>query len=1280
MSQLLIFLLLIIFAVVFAVFLFRYLYWNDITQSKYYPFANLPEISISEQPKFIANHLLSILTNQPGVDADQNMLNGSYKRYPLGKKMQPTSIVAVDAALNNFPYFTSWAIEVDVDAWNFVWDDSGSSYFVTTVNLLATPIVCIKGEFPRARYMSIYSYVGPDQTKSGDKLFGQAPTANSEKRCNASLKSGDDACAGLRDYEIEPDEGSVNPFRSPCLDTDDKFYTIYLKSPYYDGPLPKSKNIIPLSIYGAKTAIILYRLYSSFNPKDCSSKYYWSNIAFDTRGCSKDGKYVPTNDGGTVNRQLDKTDKTCKMGDSVCYNQCIADRLGHSKVEACHEFLGNNLYCICDNKTNPCYKEIDDIVKYCTNGHGDVDNFCAKRPLSYFNSCIDKIDCSIESPDYTQSDCQFYKDTAKYQQCVGKKLLESENPDCYVYKDPNKICNICSSTGSCKTDFQNFLKDCGTETGYKPYSIDQYCKFQCPPGFPGTSEPPYPYNPDYDFNIPPLVDCQSECLGTFDCVNGYCVESKNGSFTSPNCDNKCPLQLGSPTRVPRRRIREYYSSSPTVKPCAFNPNSPEKCDYSSTNSRWKDIGLYGINSTPASKLFRQGWVDLPQVFFKYSYSNYFIRLTNWNLQKNAKLSLYHAIEPVISNLRGKEPVQPNNVYENFSIDDVDKIIDACSKEDLASCLSVVDDVRQDRGGGGQRKQKRDEQCDKWLNENTYYFDIGTQFPVGKGGIHQKTYKSSPPNCNYWLDLCRCKNNQTNANNCCNVTLGNVDCEGNPCFTRWDSFNNKFIGDAKAFVFSGDTGGVIPFPNPDASYIGCCTNFDSDSVYIIWMDIPTFPITPGYDNIIRQNYDVRYFSIGHYFWNMSAINPRPVLSDLTDAQLKSVPVEYTDEYTNQTIKANRVCIVLATIEQYEYIKTYNLWDDNVNWLNWGKVVNMQLKDGEGDSGLPPDILPKNKTSTDSSLLTTPKQGILLYRQLFPSQDFPEAISNFTSSNCITDSTIIQDKYEKSNFLKGTEYPRYCNPGPGLVSKFDTKYDKTTETPVCTAYGFDPCCLARDVLYSTKNYYPRCEKIRICDIEAEGKDFWYKYLFYSLPYKYDETPIPPPPKPTHKPYTKKPYTRKPYTRKPIKEGFSANHQTEFLNKLLQHIHKVANQLFKKAGKRHMDHYSLNPTIEQFTKDLFTKHTVSPQAISSFNLPLDYGVYRFIIKKAAEYVVLVACSNSPMIDKNMKYIESASEVTLPEKECKNWILYDSIRSDAIRNFETHLITGIRDCNVRR
>ena len=107
-------------------------------------------------------------------------------------------------------------------------------------------------------------------------------------------------------------------------------------------------------------------------------------------------------------------------------------------------------------------------------------------------------------------------------------------------------------------------------------------------------------------------------------------------------------------------------------------------------------------------------------------------------------------------------------------------------------------------------------------------------------------------------------------------------------------------------------------------------FENDKVYVIWMDVPSTPYTPGFDNIRKNDYQLRYWSIGHYMWEMKLNNPRPVLSTLMDQDTIKIKQK----------KSERVCILLCSAKQYEILheqgKLNNDTDKKVTWLNWGQT--------------------------------------------------------------------------------------------------------------------------------------------------------------------------------------------------------------------------------------------------------------------------------------------------------------------------------------------------------
>jgi len=1321
MSSNLILLILIGLIAIALIVTFHFIYWQDVTQSPNYPFAYLPEMSLSEQPTFLANNLINNIIGKPPIIPNQNMIEGTYQRYPLNTKITPTSIVAVEPGQNYYPWLTAWGIEVDIDAWNFVWCDSGSSYFVTPVNVLTNPIVCIKGEYPNARYFSYYTYTGLSDSDNGTNLFGQGITLDGQNLCNPSIAGN---CAGFVDYQIIPDAGSKNPFTDPTyVDTDPRYFTLWFISPYYTGPKPDPRynfNILPLTLYGATNALICYRIYSPFNPKTCESGYFWGQNAFDTRGCPNPNNpaFIDTPYGGAANPDLEST-TVCENGDKVCYAQCIAHKMAYTKVPECAQFVGNNTYCVCEHPTNPCYEEYNKIIQECTNRKGSIKSFCANAPQKEVGMCFSPNQCEIAYPSEKDKLSKGYENCLQYtlasqiQMCAINKLQANPDPTCYPFKDSFHTCEICEENsvesglfdpvtgqairkkglfvyssnpdgtvniqlgknpifGKCFSQFSQQMSDCAKKvTPVHPndpsdptvqihnFGAIPWCAAKCPENndvvIPGKVEPMYGYQPIYDLLVPPIPCCDSSS-GTpkptstpitrnknrYDCRNGYCFPSPDGKYVSPDCNNECaypensesdcttkkPLKTPTPSSI-KKLLKENFENS-TSPPCATKYNSDECNPF---NQAWQDIGTYGFNSYPASKMFRCGWVELPQVFFKYTYNNYFIKLPNWNYTKQWKLSLYHYLSPFMKYLQLGAPVNPNvtlspkgDSLENFEFLDfgstknienqaqecfaqykddylaftacMEKINNNKMSETITQCInSLGPDASVSKLESCIHKEEEEDVkttnnlCPKYVDPQTY-FNIGAQWPVGgkiqkvlkttlgvlkkdpsnntvydvsgnpisygydSSGIpfvipsDNKTFikdsklsptteKKAAPFCGYYLDLCKCQNKEKNANDCCESSPGRLDCQGKVCFTQWKLPHDctvEFTGDALPFQYSANTGGVIPFPNPDSSYIGCCTSYDEDYVYVVWMDCPTYPSTPGFSNISSgNNYDVRYFSLGHYFYNMTKTNMKPVQSDLVDAQIRTYSFTYTDVYTKKCVTAHRACIVLATLKQYEYFKSFDLWHDHVNWLNWGPVRVMpkpetllpglfgyRKANAPGEIGQQGDYTPipnptfspfttrikdsipnigDRKTSVSSSIFTTPIKGFLLMRQLFPNPNFDGSISSFSSSECATKTISVNDSYHTQNQDKPVDYPKWCNPGPGTFTKEDDlTASNNNKTPLCDIYGFDPCCLSRDVLLHMKNYYPRCERVKICDIEKAGKAFWNKYLEKPLPYQY------------------------------------------------------------------------------------------------------------------------------------------------------------------------------------
>jgi hypothetical protein len=262
--------------------------------------------------------------------------------------------------------------------------------------------------------------------------------------------------------------------------------------------------------------------------------------------------------------------------------------------------------------------------------------------------------------------------------------------------------------------------------------------------------------------------------------------------------------------------------------------------------------------------------------------------------------------------------------------------------------------------------------------------------------------------------------------------------------------------------------------------------------------------------------------------MDVLNPRPVVSGIMDQNVKYSPITYKDDVSLKKVTGNRAVFVICTYTQYQQLKQLNLWNDKLNWLNWGKtkhpslqnikqllntmvvkekldpsvqmslqtillesanddetfldvlnnyldeVVNSFELDNEDN-----DTIQKIKNLISSQLLRTPQYGILLLRQLSPLPSFKESIDSYVRNNpkCLTNNIEVKQLHMKESIYINPA----CNPG---------------NKDIANKYGLEPCCLSNDVLNHMKQYYPRCEKIQMCDIDH---CFWDKYLESPLPYQ-------------------------------------------------------------------------------------------------------------------------------------------------------------------------------------
>ena len=1121
---------------------------NKVPAEKYQPFAFLPEISLSESPNFMDQNILSKTLGLPSFVVDQEMLHGKYERYPLNRKMQTTSVVAVSATQDN-PRLIAWLAQVSADMWNFVWPAPANYYWATLVDTHAAPVVVIKGKYPRCRYFSIISYSGLEFGEDGKSYMGQGINKDGSASCNPTIP-GD--CAGLLDKDIEPDPGSKNPFRDASYkEGEDNFYTLYFISPYYKGALPASKNILPLTVRGLNQSCILYRIYAPFNPKSCDSPIYSSQLPFSTEGCPADAFPISTDfgDGGSAHPEFDKS-SPCTLMDKVCMQDCVNYEMSKNLDPDCYQYVNNNKYCVCEpeNYYGKCGQYLDATIRKCSNGKGGLANFCEGRPTlnKPLDYCVRKIplnpdiewdpqtgmpNCPIPLIDGKEKDpvCDYVK-TGLAAECLTEKLFESDNMDCNRFKDPSKVGDICNDDpnkkGTCAYEFKDYLGRCYFGCSRDDKS-ERCLPFPDNPNFTAADAawfgycqnqkkmkketPPYAYQPTYDF-----VEYPKQCGATCDrytCANGYCVPNINGEYDNPSCDNKCERVTPAPTHIPDHHRRSHHrptspphtredfvAPTPGGKPC---PNRFLATDCDLGKKPFRNTNQYYVNAENQKLSASSGWVGLPDVFIKYSYNNYFVRLHNSDQIENQEnlLATLKAAKNSMQYANGSNPLDPFLVErQNPSV----------------NIQEYAESVRTSKESFEYPTRKPEEDmCPKYVDSNTY-LTIGAQYPKRTLTLKKATARVNPPGCNYYADLCACENNgKKNAGPCNVVQKGFVNCKGEPCFKRWGLKTNRdvvFTGEAKSFAVSANTADTIIFPNPDSAYLACATTYDPDSVYVVWMDVPTTPLTPGYKNIVGGKYDMRYWSLSHNYWSMGLVNQRPLLSGLFDQQFKTVDVQYADDETGKCVKGKRACVLLASYEQYEYLKTYHLLDERINWVNWGKVrlslskplmptpsPDEQAFYDEVNTlqsyGIDINEDPSSGTRDLKSLIQsmhTPKDGLLVLRHLSANESFTQSITAYVSGN--------PDCLNNNIPLKQSEADAVAHP-PKMVSKSCNPGNQDE----CDEYGLDPCCLSTDLLSHMKQYYPRCETVKICDIENIGApSFWEKYLTLPLPYLYDAHP--------------------------------------------------------------------------------------------------------------------------------------------------------------------------------
>jgi hypothetical protein len=1208
----------LLFLAVIGLILFLTIYFltQNATSEKYLPFASLPEINLSENGYNTLNEFIQKILRVPASKEDIPMITGDYQRYPLNRKMQKTSIVAVNAGIDN-NLLSAWHVQVGVNGFNILWPDTTSAYWVSLINAKESPIVVVKGKFPYCRYFSIYSYVGIDKDAINEFGTGLTMFQNKDKigetitQCNPTEHN----CAGLHDVQIVPDEGSKNPFTDPSFnpETDSSYYTLFFVSPFYKGKLPKSNNIfLPMTSTSSEQCLICMRIYAPFNPKYCGSTFFSSLKSFSTEGCNTEFPVKTFLPGGPADPSVNNS-SPCSTSDTACVASGLNFQIGKTFPKDCYSYVGNNQFCICsgDNPVSKCGEYLDETMKNYTNNKGSLTEYCANAPslepnISY---CIDDIvtkdgtkgkDITIKTNCAKDDNiCEYVKD-GRVQQCVSKKLFESSNPACTPYKNPQTLLHINDEPNGCQKEFVKYILECknlqidpDTLTPEQIHNIIQVYIDRQPPQ--------YNYQPEYDFETCPR-DCESTC-GTYTCTNGYCIPRIGGEFTSADCEGKCEphCETDAPTKL------QYQCKNGSCLPCGKDNNCPyetsncdnecsapgptygcrkmgdkkqcvpspkgkfknivdclQKCgngkkrenfenplcdsligkeNCSPGDRLYTDINNYYANSQESALLFDSGWVGLPDVFLKYSYNDYFIRLNNYRNTGNYNSILASDIKGVKKTFDYKNINNPLDVFlvkeENPDINAIDYSKSLLSKEGFELPRSS-------------NKDSDDNQCLTYVDPSTY-FTIGTQYPAPSIKNLDNTKTIPPPGCSYYKDICDCESYFKNSKQITPLGKTPPQCglqsvlkiDGSSCFHKWSlslptickmkakekckaNEEYKFSGKANPFFVSPNVSDVIIFPNPDTDYMGAFTEFNDKYVYVIWMDVPSTPVTPGYKNIIKNDFDARYWSIGHYSYGFSLFSPRPVLSSLMDFELSSKDVNYKDQKTKEKIQGKRVCVVLASTEQYNYLQTYKLWKDKpLSWLNWGasssKLLSVFQKlkkrrnaafteleaylQNDFDSSMEEANVLLNiqqKYNLDEEIMAPKnKYGIILYRQMLPSKDFPKSISNYVNTipSCLNKQIELKDeKYLFEPSDEGIKSPVYvsksCNPGPSTCYTNDGK-----EQPCGEKYGFDPCCVATEPLDFMAQYYPRCERVKICDIENMGKEFWDRYLEHPLPYAYE-----------------------------------------------------------------------------------------------------------------------------------------------------------------------------------
>ena len=661
-------------------------------------FATVPELHLTEVPNY-QNEILVPLLKQQKLFIDQPMLLGRYQHYPRNRPLTKNSIVAVEAPLNN-KQLVSWSIEVSTHNWNVLFPSVSTVYWGTVVSAISSPVIVLKGEFPRCRYFSITSYGGVDISSSGGSLLGLGVKKDMSDKCNSTI-AGD--CSQIADYQIVPDDGSKNPFVDDTYqDGDPKFYTVYIVSPYYKGPKIDSPNVIPLTVYGLQSAVILYRIYGPFNPVSCNQPVYNSSVGFSTKGCftapstacilpvpDSGGITILPSDGGSVLPSKDKS-SSCKLGDKTCIQECVNYHLAKNEEPDCIQYTGNNRYCVCENLEGPCARYLNDTIKKCSNSTASIYNFCAERPKQEFSYCLDNVavpnhpdGVDLHTPCLPQNKACHYVKKGLLQKCTAEKMFGENLPACRPFLNPSDLPKICEQDAkdpsTCAYHFNRYLNECeGTRD--LPI-INLYCKSQ-------AETMKYKYNPEYDF-----TESAPSCCATpspqprYTCAGGYCIPQTDGEHTDPTCLGKCepgpctpsPFPSPSPFPIPTpslcvkekakatKKIRRRHKSREGYQEAGTSGNScpthflASQCNPS--NQPFLDTNLFAATTTQDGSAYAfSGWTPLPEVFVKYSYNNYFIRLNPPEFPIESKTNVRSLMKAWLGVQKEIQNINPNSSF------------------------------------------------------------------------------------------------------------------------------------------------------------------------------------------------------------------------------------------------------------------------------------------------------------------------------------------------------------------------------------------------------------------------------------------------------------------------------------------------------------------------------------------------------------------------------------------------------------------------------------------